>query len=81
VNIDLSGKTAIVSASTAGIDLAIATGIGASGALTIVNGRKQDTVDRAIDSIRKTTPKANLQGFDGDLGLRDGQTRRLAMRT
>jgi NAD(P)-dependent dehydrogenase (short-subunit alcohol dehydrogenase family) len=81
VNIDLSGKTAIVSSSTAGIGLVIATGIAASGALTIVNGRKQDTVDRAIDSIRKTAPQAKLQGFAGDLGLRDGQTRRLAMRT
>lgn len=72
MNIDLSGKTAIVSASTAGIGLAIATGIAASGAHTIINGRKQEAVDRAIDTIRKSTPQAKLQGFAGDLGTLEG---------
>lgn len=72
MNIDLSGKTAIVSASTAGIGLAIATGIAASGAETIVNGRKQEAVDRAIETIRKTAPQAKLRGFAGDLGSREG---------
>jgi NAD(P)-dependent dehydrogenase (short-subunit alcohol dehydrogenase family) len=72
VNIDLSGKTAIVSASTAGIGIAIATGIAASGAQTIINGRKQDAVDRAIETIRKTAPQAKLQGFAGDLGTAQG---------
>ncbi|OAJ54875.1 oxidoreductase [Paraburkholderia ginsengiterrae] len=70
--IDLSGKTAIVSASTAGIGLAIATGIAAAGADTVINGRKQDAVDRAIDSIRKTVPAAKLRGFAGDLSTREG---------
>lgn len=72
MNIDLSGKTAIVSASTAGIGLAIATGIAASGAQTIINGRKQDAVDRAIETIRKTAPQAKLQGFAGDLSTAQG---------
>ncbi len=72
MNIDLSGKTAIVSASTAGIGLAIATGIAASGAETIVNGRKQEAVDRAIETIRMTAPHAKLRGFAGDLGSREG---------
>ncbi|MEM5455336.1 SDR family oxidoreductase [Paraburkholderia phytofirmans] len=72
MNIDLSGKTAIVSASTAGIGLAIATGIAASGAQTIINGRKQEAVDRAIETIRKTAPQAKLQGFAGDLGTLEG---------
>jgi NAD(P)-dependent dehydrogenase (short-subunit alcohol dehydrogenase family) len=72
VNIDLTGKTAIVSASTAGIGLAIATGLAASGAETIVNGRKQDAVDRAIDTIRQRAPNAKLRGFAGDLGTAEG---------
>ena len=72
MNIDLSGKTAIVSASTAGIGLAIATGIATAGAQTIINGRKQDAVDRAIDAILKAAPQAKLQGFAGDLGSREG---------
>ena len=72
MNIDLSGKTAVVSASTAGIGLAIATGIAASGAETIVNGRKQEAVDRAIETIRKSAPQAKLRGFAGDLGAPEG---------
>jgi NAD(P)-dependent dehydrogenase (short-subunit alcohol dehydrogenase family) len=72
VNIDLSGKTAIVSASTAGIGLAIATGIAAAGARTIVNGRTQEAVERAIETIRESAPQASLQGFAGDLGTRQG---------
>ncbi|MBB3259246.1 NAD(P)-dependent dehydrogenase (short-subunit alcohol dehydrogenase family) [Paraburkholderia bannensis] len=70
--IDLSGKTAIVSASTAGIGLAIATGIAAAGAETIINGRKREAVDLAIAAILKTVPKAKLQGFDADLGTPEG---------
>ncbi|MBB5470647.1 NAD(P)-dependent dehydrogenase (short-subunit alcohol dehydrogenase family) [Paraburkholderia sp. CI2] len=42
--IDLSGKIAIVSASTGGIGIAIATGIATAGADTIVNGRKQEAI-------------------------------------
>jgi NAD(P)-dependent dehydrogenase (short-subunit alcohol dehydrogenase family) len=72
VNIDLSGKTAIVSASTAGIGLAIATGLAASGAETVVNGRKEDAVNAAIETIRKRAPDATLRGFAGDLGTREG---------
>lgn len=72
MHIDLSGKTAIVTASTAGIGLAIATGIAASGADTVVNGRKQDAVDRAIETILKAAPHARLRGFAGDLGSRAG---------
>ncbi|HEX7907265.1 MAG TPA: SDR family oxidoreductase [Paraburkholderia sp.] len=70
--IDLSGKTAIVSASTAGIGFAIAKGIAAAGADTVINGRKQDAVDRAIDGILKTVPAAKLRGFAGDLSTREG---------
>ena len=48
MKIDLIGKTALVTGSTAGIGLAIAKGLAASGARVIVNGRKQQSVDRAI---------------------------------
>jgi NAD(P)-dependent dehydrogenase (short-subunit alcohol dehydrogenase family) len=39
MDIDLSGKTAIISASTAGIGLATAKGLAASRAMVVVNGR------------------------------------------
>lgn len=72
MNIDLSGKTALVSASSAGIGLAIATALAGTGAETIVNGRSKEAVDRAIGKIRETTPNAKLQGVVGDLGTRAG---------
>jgi NAD(P)-dependent dehydrogenase (short-subunit alcohol dehydrogenase family) len=72
VIIDLSGKTAIISASTAGIGLAIATGIATAGAKTIINGRKQEAVDRAIQVILKKVRHAKLHGFAGDLGTSEG---------
>ncbi|WP_144113938.1 SDR family NAD(P)-dependent oxidoreductase [Paraburkholderia sp. BCC1886] len=70
--IDLSGKTAIVSASTAGIGLAIATGLAASGATTVINGRQQDAVERALEAILRKAPNAKLRGFAGDLGTAAG---------
>ena len=70
--IDLSGKTAIVSASTAGIGLAIATGLAASGANTVINGRQQDAVRRALAAIMQKVPNAKLRGFAGDLGTSAG---------
>jgi NAD(P)-dependent dehydrogenase (short-subunit alcohol dehydrogenase family) len=72
VNIDLSGNTALVSASSAGIGLAIATALAATGAETIVNGRSKEAVDRAIGKISETVPNAKLQGIAGDLGTRAG---------
>ena len=41
MNIDLSGKVALVTASTAGIGYAIAKGLAASGAEVIINGRSE----------------------------------------
>lgn len=72
MKIELSGKIAIVSGSTAGIGLAIATGLAASGAETVVNGRSQEAVDRAAATIRKTVPEAKLRGVAADLGSREG---------
>ncbi|MGU7782112.1 SDR family NAD(P)-dependent oxidoreductase [Burkholderia sp. PU8-34] len=72
MNIDLSGKLAVVSGSTAGIGLAIATGLAASGAKTVVNGRKQQAVDDALEAIRASVTHADVDGFVGDLGTRAG---------
>jgi NAD(P)-dependent dehydrogenase (short-subunit alcohol dehydrogenase family) len=72
MQIDLSGKTALVTGSTAGIGLAIAGGLAASGAAVIVNGRQQDAVDQAIAKIGAATPGAVLRGFAGDLGNATG---------
>lgn len=51
MNIDLSGKTALVTGSTQGIGLAIAQGLASAGARVIVNGRTQARVDEAVATI------------------------------
>jgi NAD(P)-dependent dehydrogenase (short-subunit alcohol dehydrogenase family) len=72
MNIDLSGKTAVISGSTAGIGLAIAMGIAASGADTVINGRSQRAVDDALETIRASASGAKVRGIAADLGTRIG---------
>jgi NAD(P)-dependent dehydrogenase (short-subunit alcohol dehydrogenase family) len=52
VNIDLTGKTALVTGSTQGIGLAIAEGLANSGARVVVNGRKAERVEEAVATLR-----------------------------
>jgi NAD(P)-dependent dehydrogenase (short-subunit alcohol dehydrogenase family) len=44
MNIDLSGKTAVVTGSTGGIGLAIARGLADCGTTVVVNGRTRTAV-------------------------------------
>jgi NAD(P)-dependent dehydrogenase (short-subunit alcohol dehydrogenase family) len=68
MKIDLSGKTAIVTGSTAGIGFAIARGLALSGAVTVVNGRKQPAVDKAVAALKRAAPDAVVRGVAADLG-------------
>ena len=58
MDLQLKGKLALVSGSTAGIGRAIATALAAEGARVIVNGRAQASVDAAVAEIsgRKPAP-------------------------
>ena len=67
MDLQLTGKLALVSGSTKGIGLAIATGLAREGATTIVNGRADKSVAQAIASIHKSVPNAKLEAFAGDL--------------
>jgi NAD(P)-dependent dehydrogenase (short-subunit alcohol dehydrogenase family) len=51
VNIDLSGRTALVSASTKGIGRAIAAGLAGSGADVVINGRDEDGVAATVRDL------------------------------
>lgn len=75
MNIDLSGKRAVVSGSTAGIGLAIAVGLARAGAEVVVNGRTEERVQSAIATIRKAVPTAILSGVASDLGTAEGAAR------
>src|ERR1700756_1741196 len=68
MNIDLSGKTALVTGSTAGIGLAIVKGLAAAGARVVVNGRTEAAVEKAVAALSGTVSSAGIEGFAGDLG-------------
>jgi NAD(P)-dependent dehydrogenase (short-subunit alcohol dehydrogenase family) len=64
MNIDLTGKTAIVTGSTTGIGFAIVVGLAQAGAaVVVVNGRERQPVDRAMVRLRfnATTSKRDLR--------------------
>ena len=67
MDLELKGKTALISGSTAGIGRAIATALAREGARTIVNGRSQASVDAVVEELRSTTG-GDIYGFAGDLG-------------
>jgi NAD(P)-dependent dehydrogenase (short-subunit alcohol dehydrogenase family) len=72
MNLGLQGKIAVVSGSTAGIGLAIATALAAEGALVIVNGRTEERVAAAIETIRQRVSGADVRGIAADLGTAAG---------
>ncbi|KAA0595951.1 NAD(P)-dependent dehydrogenase (short-subunit alcohol dehydrogenase family) [Azospirillum lipoferum] len=72
MQIDLTGKRAVVTGSTAGIGLAIATGLAQAGAEVVVNGRTEERVQNAIATIRMAAPAAILSGIASDLGTAEG---------
>ena len=72
--IDLTGKTAIVTGSTAGIGFAIAQGLAASGARVVINGRKQASVDAALKQLKEALPKAQVRGVAAALSTLEGLT-------
>jgi NAD(P)-dependent dehydrogenase (short-subunit alcohol dehydrogenase family) len=72
MDLKLSGHTALVSGSTAGIGLAIATTLAHEGATVIINGRTTDRVNGAIAHIQATVTDAKLQGVVADLGTQAG---------
>ena len=67
MDLQLTNKLALVSGSTKGIGLAIATGLAREGAKVIINGRTEKSVSTALAKIRQEIPKAILLGFEGDL--------------
>jgi NAD(P)-dependent dehydrogenase (short-subunit alcohol dehydrogenase family) len=70
MKLNLDGKLALVSGSTAGIGRAIVGLLAAEGARVIVNGRSDDSVDSAVAEIRAQTGGTVL-GFSGDLSRAD----------
>ncbi|MGO9519217.1 MAG: SDR family NAD(P)-dependent oxidoreductase [Candidatus Korobacteraceae bacterium] len=72
MDLQLKGKHALVTGSTAGIGYAIAEALAAEGARVVVNGRTQKRVDGAVSSIQKSTGKEEVEGLAADLGTARG---------
>ncbi len=72
MDLKLENKLALVTGSTAGIGLAIATSLAAEGARVIVNGRSAARVTEAINQIRQARPQAKLDPLVADLAKAEG---------
>src|SRR4051812_39139714 len=72
MNLQLEDKVALVTGSTAGIGLAIATALAAEGARVIVNGRTAERVNAAVDRIRAKHSNAALESLPVDLATASG---------
>ncbi len=73
MELQLRGKKALVTGSTAGIGFAIARALAREGAQVIVNGRTQERVDAAVREIG-----GGARGIAADLGTARGAARLLA---
>ncbi len=72
MHIDLSGKTALVTGSTAGIGHAIAKGLAAAGANVVVNGRTQAKVDEAVAAVKQAAKGGSITGVAADVSTAEG---------
>jgi NAD(P)-dependent dehydrogenase (short-subunit alcohol dehydrogenase family) len=70
MDLQLQGKLALVTGSTAGIGKAIAAALVSEGAHVIVNGRSQQAVDRAVADLT-ATGAGKVEGFAGDLSTEE----------
>jgi len=72
MNIDLKGKKAIVTGSTAGIGRATAEGLARAGASVVVSGRGNARVDEAVREIRQNSSGSEVTGVAADLATAAG---------
>ncbi len=72
MDLQLRNRRALVTGSTLGIGFAIAKGLAAEGAHVIVNGRKQESVDKALARIRQEVPGAQVTGVAADASTAEG---------
>jgi NAD(P)-dependent dehydrogenase (short-subunit alcohol dehydrogenase family) len=70
--IDLTGRKAVVTGSTAGIGRAIAEGLALAGAAVVINGRTEERVASALRELRAKFPDAEFVGVTADLATPEG---------
>ena len=67
MDLQLKGKRALVTGSTAGIGYAIAAALAREGAEVVINGRTEEGVAKAVQTLKAETG-GDVVGFAGDLG-------------
>jgi NAD(P)-dependent dehydrogenase (short-subunit alcohol dehydrogenase family) len=72
MDLQLRGKRALVTGSTAGIGLAAATGLYKEGASVVVNGRTKERVEAALTKIRGQGGDGEVSGIAADLSTAEG---------
>jgi NAD(P)-dependent dehydrogenase (short-subunit alcohol dehydrogenase family) len=72
MQIDLTGKTALVSGSTEGIGYAIARQLSRAGADVVVNGRSQEKTAAAAERLKGEGAKGNVLAAFADLATAEG---------
>lgn len=72
MDLQLAGKRALVTGSTAGIGEAIAKLLAAEGAAVTVNGRTGARVAEAVRAIQQAAPRATVTGVAADVGTAAG---------
>ncbi|MBB5126082.1 SDR family NAD(P)-dependent oxidoreductase [Streptomyces griseoloalbus] len=75
MQIDLKGRTALVTGSTQGIGAAIATGLARAGARVAVNGRSTERVREAAAALEREVPGADVVPVAADVATEAGAER------
>ena len=70
--IDLNGKAALVTGSTAGIGYAIALGLAKAGATVVLNGRDEGRTEAAVARLKGEAPDAEVRGVAADVATAEG---------
>jgi len=72
MQIDLTGKKAIVTGSSDGIGLAIAIGLARAGASLVLVGREQSRIDAALASLKAASGCDTAVAVVADAGTAEG---------
>src|SRR5215470_19128751 len=74
MEISLAGRAAVVTGGSKGIGFAVASRFAADGADVAIVARSRDTLDQAVEAIRKVA-KGKVVGVQGDVGKAEDITR------
>jgi len=71
LDLKLTGKTALVTGSTAGIGFGIARQLLQEGTSVVINGRTEARINSALDQLRRAIPDCTVQGCAADFADAD----------